>query len=100
LTELTPSYAKSAIAEDGHPTRPEFVSALTVDWPKELQPMIMKAFENELSLFDMTRVNYAAGAVYAEATNALLAQAGLTPEDIDVVATTDRRFIKSPLTVN
>ncbi|KAF4222474.1 hypothetical protein CNMCM8980_003878 [Aspergillus fumigatiaffinis] len=63
LTELTPSYAKSAIAEDGHPTRPEFVSALTVDWPKELQPMIMKAFENELSLFDMTRVNYAAGAV-------------------------------------
>ena len=35
--------------------------------------MIIKAFENQLSLFDMTHFNYAAGAVYAEATNALLA---------------------------
>jgi anhydro-N-acetylmuramic acid kinase len=87
---------KIDIAEDGHPTRPEFVSALTVDWPKELQPMIMKAFENKLSLFDMTRVSYAAGAVYAEATNALLAQAGSTPEDIDVVGYDGQTIYQEP----
>lgn len=87
---------KIDIAEDGHPTRPEFVSALTVDWPQELQPLIMKAFENELSLFDMTRVNYAAGAVYAEATNALLAQSGLSPEDIDVVGYDGQTVYQEP----
>ncbi|KAL1861149.1 hypothetical protein Plec18167_002853 [Paecilomyces lecythidis] len=87
---------KIDIAEDGHPTRPEFISALTVSWPIEMQPMIMKAFENELPLFEMTRVNYAAGAVYAEATNALLAQAGLAPEDVDVVGYDGQTIYQEP----
>lgn len=84
------------IAADGHPSRPTFVDALTVDWPAELQPLILKAFENELSLFDMTRVNYAAGAVYAEATNALLAKADLRADEIDVVGYDGQTVYQEP----
>lgn len=73
------------IAADGHPSKPKYIDALTVDWPEELAVLILRAFHNELTLFEMTRLNYAAGAVYAEATNQLLAQAGLKAEDIEVV---------------
>ncbi|GKZ50882.1 hypothetical protein AbraIFM66951_004574 [Aspergillus brasiliensis] len=70
---------KIDVADDGHPTRPQFVSALTEEWPVELQSSIMKAFENELSLFDMTRANYAAG-----------------PEDIDVVGYDGQTVYQEP----
>ncbi|OJJ65798.1 hypothetical protein ASPBRDRAFT_35651 [Aspergillus brasiliensis CBS 101740] len=81
---------KIDIADDGHPTRPQFVSALIEEWPVELQSLIMKAFENELSLFDMTRVNY------AEAANSLLVRAGLGPEDIDVVGYDGQTVYQEP----
>jgi anhydro-N-acetylmuramic acid kinase len=84
------------IAPDGHPTRPKFIDSLTMDWPSELQPLIMRAFENELSIFEMTRVNYAAGALYAEVTNALLAKANLRPEDIDVVGYDGQTVYQEP----
>lgn len=73
------------IASDGHPSKPKYIDALTVDWPEELAVLILRAFNNELTLFEMTRLNYAAGAVYAEATNQLLVQAGLNAENIEVV---------------
>jgi anhydro-N-acetylmuramic acid kinase len=84
------------IDEDGHPSRPKFVDALTVDWPEELRPLIIRAFDNQLSLFDMTRVNYAAGAVYAEATNALLAKAGVKAEDVDVLGYDGQTVYQEP----
>jgi anhydro-N-acetylmuramic acid kinase len=87
---------KISIAEDGHPSRPEFVEGLTIDWPEELQPLILKAFHNELSIFEMTRVNYAAGAVYAEATNALLAKAKIDPKDVDVVGYDGQTIYQEP----
>ncbi len=84
------------LAADGHPARPRFVSGLTVDWPKSLQIQIMKAFDNALSLFEMTRVNYAAGALFAEAANELLEKAGLKPEDIDVIGYDGQTVYQEP----
>lgn len=84
------------IAEDGHPTRPKYVDAVTVDWPLELQPLILRAFNNELSIFEMTRLNYAAGALYAEAAKSLLAQAGLRAEDIDVIGYDGQTIYQEP----
>lgn len=84
------------IAEDGHPARPKYVAGLTVDWPEELRVQIMRAFDNSLSLFEMCRVNYAAGALFAEATNALLLKAGLKPEDIDVIGYDGQTIYQEP----
>ena len=87
---------KVTLAEDGHPARPEYIDSLTVDWPGELQPLILRAFNNELTIFEMTRLNYAAGALYAEATNALLKKAGLGPHDIDVVGYDGQTIYQEP----
>ncbi|KAL4951096.1 Anhydro-N-acetylmuramic acid kinase [Aspergillus filifer] len=84
------------IGPDGHPTPPKFIDALTVDWPDELQQQILRAFENNLSLFEMARLNYAAGALYAEVTNSLLAKAGLKAEDIDVVGYDGQTIYQEP----
>ena len=84
------------IAEDGHPSKPKYIDALTVDWPEELQPLILRAFNNELTIFEMTRLNYAAGAVYAEATNKVLAKAGLKSEDIEVVGYDGQTIYQEP----
>src|ERR1700678_2328614 len=56
----------------------------------------MLAFDNSLSLFDMCRVNYAAGALFAEAANALLLKAGLKPEDIDVIGYDGQTVYQEP----
>ncbi|KAL1864274.1 hypothetical protein VTK73DRAFT_6005 [Phialemonium thermophilum] len=84
------------LAADGHPARPVYVDGLTVDWPAELQPLILRAFNNELSLFEMTRLNYAAGALYAEAANALMRKAGLTPQDVDVIGYDGQTIYQEP----
>lgn len=85
------------VGADGHPSRPQFVSALTFDWPAPLQPLIMRAFENSLTIFEMCRLNYAAGVVYAEAANTLLAQAGLRPDDIDLIGYDGQTVYQEPV---
>ena len=87
---------KIELAEDGHPARPSYVDGLTVDWPEELQPLILRAFDNDLTIFEMTRLNYAAGALYAEAANALLQKAGLKPQDIDVIGYDGQTIYQEP----
>lgn len=87
---------KIDLSEDGHPSRPVYVDALTVDWPEDLQSQILSAFSNSLSIFKLCRLNYAAGAVYAEATNALLAKAGLSPEDIEVIGYDGQTIYQEP----
>lgn len=88
---------KIDLAEDGHPARPEYVDGLTVDWPLHLQSQILKAFNNELTIFEMTRVNYVAGALYAEATKELMAKNGLKPEDIYVIGYDGQTIYQEPV---
>lgn len=87
---------KISVADDGHPSRPVYIDGLTVDWPAELETLILKAFNNQLSLFDMTRLNYAAGALYAEATNALLSKAGVDPAEVDVIGYDGQTIYQEP----
>ncbi|PKS06042.1 hypothetical protein jhhlp_007876 [Lomentospora prolificans] len=84
------------LAEDGHPAKPEYISGLTIDWPKELETLILRAFDNKLSIFEMTRLNYAAGALYAEAVNDLIRKSNLTPEDIFVVGYDGQTIYQEP----
>ncbi|OCT49387.1 Anhydro-N-acetylmuramic acid kinase [Cladophialophora carrionii] len=84
------------IAEDGHPGRPRFVDGISEQWPEELQPLVLKAFANELSIFDLCRLNYAAGAAYAELTSKLLKKTGLKPAEIDVVGYDGQTIYQEP----
>jgi anhydro-N-acetylmuramic acid kinase len=84
------------IAEDGHPGRPRYIDGIAEQWPEELQPLVLRAFANDLSIFDLCRLNYAAGAAYAEVTNKLLKKTGLKPEQIDVVGYDGQTIYQEP----
>lgn len=87
---------KIGLSEDGHPDRPEYVDGLTVDWPDELQAQVLRAFNNDLTIFEMTRLNYVAGALYAEAANDLVSRNGLKPEDIYVIGYDGQTIYQEP----
>lgn len=82
--------------EDGHPTPPKYENGLTVDWPAPLRDAVIRAFENELTIFELTRLNYAAGAVYADAVNRLLRETKLEPCEIDVVGYDGQTIYQEP----
>ncbi|GAW19161.1 hypothetical protein ANO14919_086450 [Xylariales sp. No.14919] len=84
------------IGADSHPTPPKYIDALTIDWPNDLRSSVVRAFENELTIFELTRLNYVAGALYAEAVNTLLAKNNLTNEDIDVVGYDGQTIYQEP----
>ena len=84
------------IAEDGHPTKPRFIAGESYDWPAEVAERVLAAFENEVSLFEMTRLNYEAGAVYANAALALMDDLNLTGEDVAVIGFDGQTIYQEP----
>ncbi|TKA29430.1 hypothetical protein B0A50_03442 [Salinomyces thailandicus] len=85
-----------SLAADGHPTRPKYIDALTLDWPEALRDPIQKAFNNDLTIFEMTRVNYAAGALFAQAVKMLLRKTSLDAEDIEVIGYDGQTIYQEP----
>jgi anhydro-N-acetylmuramic acid kinase len=84
------------IAEDGHPGRPRFVDGLSYAWPAEVEKLVLRAFTDELSIFELTRLHYVAGAVYAEAARKLLRATGLKPEQVDVIGVDGQTIYQEP----
>lgn len=85
-----------SLSQDGHPSKPTYVTGLTVDWPSALESLILRAFDNELTIFEMTRLNYAAGALYAQAVRDLLTKAGIKAEDVFVVGYDGQTIYQEP----
>ena len=46
---------------DGYPARPKFIKGNSYDWPKPVADMVLRSFENKISLFELNRLNYLAG---------------------------------------
>ena len=84
------------IAADGHPARPRFVSGLSYDWPADVAERVLASFENKVDLFEMTRLNYEAGAIYAQAALKLLAQENVPGEDLFVVGYDGQTIYQEP----
>ena len=73
------------IGEDGLLQRPRFIAGKTVPWPQKIADQVLAAFENKLSIFALCRLNYVAGALYAEAARSLMRENGVTPQDLAVI---------------
>ncbi len=82
--------------EDGQPVRPRFIDGLAYDWPPEVEALILPAFENKATLFELTRINYVAGAVYAKAAQALLAKTGIDPRDVLCIGVDGQTLYQEP----
>jgi anhydro-N-acetylmuramic acid kinase len=84
------------IAADGHPARPRFIGGLSYEWPADVAERVLAAFDNKVDLFEMTRLNYEAGAVYAQAALELLAQEKVSGEDLFVVGYDGQTIYQEP----
>lgn len=85
-----------AVGEDGHPTPPKVVAKLSREWPPGITEQVLAAFMNRLSIFDLTRLNYTMGAVYAQTAVALMRQMGLTSADLDVIGVDGQTIYQEP----
>jgi anhydro-N-acetylmuramic acid kinase len=84
------------LAADGHPARPRFIAGLSYDWPADVAERILASFDNKVDLFEMTRLNYEAGAVYAQAALKLLERENVSGENLFVVGYDGQTIYQEP----
>lgn len=81
---------------DGQLKRPRFIAGKTVPWPDQVAEQVLLAFENKLSIFALCRLNYVAGAVYAEAARALMAETGVKAGELSVIGFDGQTIYQEP----
>jgi anhydro-N-acetylmuramic acid kinase len=81
---------------DGYPLRPRFIAGRSYDWPEAVASLVLRAFENEISLFELNRLNYLAGAVYANAARAFMHEHKLAPGDVEVIGYDGQTIYQEP----
>ncbi|MDP9138227.1 MAG: anhydro-N-acetylmuramic acid kinase [Pseudomonadota bacterium] len=81
---------------DGFPARPQFIAGNSYDWPDAVAEIVLRAFENKVSLFELTRLNYLAGAVYAQAARAFMRENRLEPGDVEVIGYDGQTIYQEP----
>jgi len=81
---------------DGLPVRPTFKAGRSYDWPATVAGDVLRAFENKLTIFELCRLNYAVGAVYAECARSLMREHGLSPGDVEVIGYDGQTIYQEP----
>jgi anhydro-N-acetylmuramic acid kinase len=81
---------------DGYPSRPRFIAGNSYPWPEAVAEKVLRAFDNKLSLFELCRLNYLAGAVYAESARALMRELSLKPEQLEVIGYDGQTIYQEP----
>ncbi len=81
---------------DGYPARPKFITGKSYDWPEAVGEQVLKSFENKISLFELNRLNYLAGAVYAEAARNFMREHKLKPGDVEVIGYDGQTIYQEP----
>ena len=81
---------------DGLPARPKLIMGKSYDWPKPVAEIVLRAFENEVSLFELCRLNYLAGAVYAKSARSLMREAGVKPGEVEVIGFDGQTIYQEP----
>lgn len=82
--------------KDGYPSRPVFKRGNSYPWPKEVAQQVLRAFENKLSIFELCRLNYVTGAVYAESARSLMRDMGIKPGDLEVIGYDGQTIYQEP----
>jgi anhydro-N-acetylmuramic acid kinase len=81
---------------DGQLAPPRYVDGISLDWPKEVQGDVLAAFSNTLSLFELTRLNYVVGAIFAQAARSLMEKHSLNPADVAVIGYDGQTVYQEP----
>ena len=81
---------------DGYPARPKFIAGKAYDWPQAVADIVLRSFENKISLFEFNRLNYLAGAVYAQSARAFMHENHLKPGDVEVIGYDGQTIYQEP----
>jgi anhydro-N-acetylmuramic acid kinase len=81
---------------DGYPMRPKFMGGNSYPWPEAVAEKVLRAFENKVSLFELCRLNYLAGAVYAESARSLMRELSIKPEQLEVIGFDGQTIYQEP----
>jgi len=81
---------------NGELRKPRYIGGLSMEWPADVRDKVLAAFSNKLTLFDLTRLNYTVGAVFAEAATALMKAQQRQPEDIAVIGYDGQTVYQEP----
>ena len=81
---------------DGYPNRPKFIAGASTDWPAAVAEKVLRAFENKLSIFELCRLNYLAGAVYAQSARSLMREHKINPGDLEVIGFDGQTLYQEP----
>ena len=81
---------------DGYPVRPKFIAGNSYDWPKPVAEIVLRAFENKITLFEFNRLNYLAGAVYAESARSLMRETKVKPGEVEVIGFDGQTIYQEP----
>src|SRR5262249_23711523 len=86
-----------ALAPDGQLSRPRFIAGKTAQWPEKVARQVLAAFDNKLSIFELTRLNYVAGALYAEIARSLMREQSVKPGELDVIGYDGQTIYQEPI---
>ena len=88
--------AETEIAEDGFPRPPKFLAGKSFPWPKQVEKIILDAFDNKVDMKDLTRLTYIAGAVFAESANQFMGDHNIDPKNIEVLGVGGQTIYQEP----
>ena len=88
--------AETEIAEDGFPRPPQFLAGKSFPWPKQVEKIILDAFDNKVDMKDLTRLTYIAGAVFAESANQFMGDHNIDPKNIEVLGVDGQTIYQEP----
>lgn len=77
--------AEISMDDDGFPTAPKFLKGGSYEWPEEVKKIVLDAFENKVDMVGLNRLNYIAGAVFAEAAVKFMRENNIDSKDIKVL---------------
>jgi anhydro-N-acetylmuramic acid kinase len=84
------------IGDDGLLKRPRFIAAKSVDWPRRVADQVLATFDNKLSIFELCRLNYVTGAIYAEAARSLMRETETSAEALFVIGFDGQTVYQEP----
>lgn len=58
--------AETEMDSDGFPKAPKFLKGSSYEWPEDVKRIVLEAFGNKVDMVGLNRLNYIAGAVFAE----------------------------------
>jgi anhydro-N-acetylmuramic acid kinase len=77
--------AETEMDADGFPKAPKFLKGGSYQWPDEVKQIILDSFENKVDMVGLNRLNYIAGAVFAQKAVQFMKENHIDSKDIFVL---------------